>query len=134
MCLSQWMLTGALKKNEILKSSTEGQVLAKINLFCSISSIFSVYCCLYRQFFSFDNFLCCNTYIFFYLCFFLALQFCATLGTTPCCSFDKLLELGPICKSLLLLSKITDTSLSHAESFPGHYAASVSKFNKATYR
>ncbi|XP_023777614.1 aromatic-L-amino-acid decarboxylase isoform X2 [Cyanistes caeruleus] len=24
-------------------------------------------------------------------------QFCATLGTTPCCSFDKLLELGPIC-------------------------------------
>uniref|UniRef100_A0A8D0FPG2 Aromatic-L-amino-acid decarboxylase n=1 Tax=Strix occidentalis caurina TaxID=311401 RepID=A0A8D0FPG2_STROC len=23
--------------------------------------------------------------------------FCATLGTTPCCSFDKLLELGPIC-------------------------------------
>ncbi|XP_010158472.1 PREDICTED: aromatic-L-amino-acid decarboxylase isoform X3 [Eurypyga helias] len=25
-------------------------------------------------------------------------QFCATLGTTPCCSFDKLLELGPICK------------------------------------
>ncbi|NXC13185.1 DDC decarboxylase, partial [Corythaeola cristata] len=28
---------------------------------------------------------------------FLALQFCATLGTTPCCSFDKLLELGPIC-------------------------------------
>uniref|UniRef100_A0A8C0HJP4 Aromatic-L-amino-acid decarboxylase n=1 Tax=Buteo japonicus TaxID=224669 RepID=A0A8C0HJP4_9AVES len=32
--------------------------------------------------------------------------FCATLGTTPCCSFDKLLELGPICKSLLLLSTI----------------------------
>ncbi|XP_010158474.1 PREDICTED: aromatic-L-amino-acid decarboxylase isoform X5 [Eurypyga helias] len=26
------------------------------------------------------------------------IQFCATLGTTPCCSFDKLLELGPICK------------------------------------
>ncbi|XP_009882090.1 PREDICTED: aromatic-L-amino-acid decarboxylase isoform X5 [Charadrius vociferus] len=25
------------------------------------------------------------------------IQFCATLGTTPCCSFDKLLELGPIC-------------------------------------
>ncbi|KAM3680776.1 aromatic-L-amino-acid decarboxylase isoform 2-T2 [Ammospiza maritima maritima] len=24
-------------------------------------------------------------------------QFCATLGTTSCCSFDKLLELGPIC-------------------------------------
>ncbi|XP_044309337.1 aromatic-L-amino-acid decarboxylase isoform X4 [Varanus komodoensis] len=24
-------------------------------------------------------------------------QFCATLGSTPCCSFDKLLELGPIC-------------------------------------
>uniref|UniRef100_A0A8C4WIT1 Aromatic-L-amino-acid decarboxylase n=1 Tax=Gopherus evgoodei TaxID=1825980 RepID=A0A8C4WIT1_9SAUR len=24
-------------------------------------------------------------------------QFCATLGTTPCCSFDRLLELGPIC-------------------------------------
>ncbi|XP_071660526.1 aromatic-L-amino-acid decarboxylase-like isoform X2 [Patagioenas fasciata] len=24
-------------------------------------------------------------------------QFCATLGTTPSCSFDKLLELGPIC-------------------------------------
>ncbi|XP_010179851.1 PREDICTED: aromatic-L-amino-acid decarboxylase isoform X3 [Mesitornis unicolor] len=24
-------------------------------------------------------------------------QFCATLGTTPCCSFDKLLELGPLC-------------------------------------
>ncbi|XP_061445195.1 aromatic-L-amino-acid decarboxylase isoform X3 [Rhineura floridana] len=24
-------------------------------------------------------------------------QFCATLGTTTCCSFDKLLELGPIC-------------------------------------
>nr|XP_009940042.1 PREDICTED: aromatic-L-amino-acid decarboxylase isoform X3 [Opisthocomus hoazin] len=24
-------------------------------------------------------------------------QFCATLGTTPCCSFDKLLQLGPIC-------------------------------------
>ncbi|XP_075351771.1 aromatic-L-amino-acid decarboxylase isoform X3 [Mycteria americana] len=24
-------------------------------------------------------------------------QFCATLGTTPCCSFDKLVELGPIC-------------------------------------
>ncbi|KAM9572865.1 fidgetin-like protein 1 [Guaruba guarouba] len=23
--------------------------------------------------------------------------FCATLGTTPCCSFDKLLEVGPIC-------------------------------------
>uniref|UniRef100_A0A8B9D7Z2 Aromatic-L-amino-acid decarboxylase n=1 Tax=Anser cygnoides TaxID=8845 RepID=A0A8B9D7Z2_ANSCY len=23
--------------------------------------------------------------------------FCATLGTTPCCSFDRLLELGPIC-------------------------------------
>ncbi|XP_044309327.1 aromatic-L-amino-acid decarboxylase isoform X3 [Varanus komodoensis] len=23
--------------------------------------------------------------------------FCATLGSTPCCSFDKLLELGPIC-------------------------------------
>uniref|UniRef100_A0A672TLR8 Aromatic-L-amino-acid decarboxylase n=1 Tax=Strigops habroptila TaxID=2489341 RepID=A0A672TLR8_STRHB len=32
--------------------------------------------------------------------------FCATLGTTPSCSFDKLLELGPICKSSLLLSKI----------------------------
>ncbi|XP_059328219.1 aromatic-L-amino-acid decarboxylase isoform X5 [Ammospiza nelsoni] len=25
------------------------------------------------------------------------IQFCATLGTTSCCSFDKLLELGPIC-------------------------------------
>ncbi|XP_008934279.1 PREDICTED: aromatic-L-amino-acid decarboxylase isoform X5 [Merops nubicus] len=25
------------------------------------------------------------------------IQFCATLGTTPCCSFDKLLELGPVC-------------------------------------
>ncbi|XP_044309351.1 aromatic-L-amino-acid decarboxylase isoform X6 [Varanus komodoensis] len=25
------------------------------------------------------------------------IQFCATLGSTPCCSFDKLLELGPIC-------------------------------------
>nr|XP_009940044.1 PREDICTED: aromatic-L-amino-acid decarboxylase isoform X5 [Opisthocomus hoazin] len=25
------------------------------------------------------------------------IQFCATLGTTPCCSFDKLLQLGPIC-------------------------------------
>ncbi|XP_075351773.1 aromatic-L-amino-acid decarboxylase isoform X5 [Mycteria americana] len=25
------------------------------------------------------------------------IQFCATLGTTPCCSFDKLVELGPIC-------------------------------------
>ncbi|XP_058666648.1 aromatic-L-amino-acid decarboxylase isoform X2 [Ammospiza caudacuta] len=24
-------------------------------------------------------------------------QFCATLGTTSCCSFDKLLELGPLC-------------------------------------
>ncbi|KAK2526389.1 hypothetical protein Q9966_010788 [Columba livia] len=23
--------------------------------------------------------------------------FCATLGTTPCCSFDKLFDLGPIC-------------------------------------
>ncbi|XP_062986588.1 aromatic-L-amino-acid decarboxylase [Elgaria multicarinata webbii] len=23
--------------------------------------------------------------------------FCATLGSTPCCSFDKLLEVGPIC-------------------------------------
>ncbi|KAK2529761.1 hypothetical protein Q9233_006671 [Columba guinea] len=30
--------------------------------------------------------------------------FCATLGTTPCCSFDKLFDLGPICKSLPLLS------------------------------
>nr|XP_056713221.1 aromatic-L-amino-acid decarboxylase [Euleptes europaea] len=25
--------------------------------------------------------------------------FCATLGTTTCCSFDKLLELGPICNT-----------------------------------
>ncbi|XP_078544241.1 aromatic-L-amino-acid decarboxylase-like isoform X4 [Lissotriton helveticus] len=25
-------------------------------------------------------------------------QFCATLGTTPSCAFDNLLELGPICK------------------------------------
>ncbi|PKK34409.1 aromatic-L-amino-acid decarboxylase, transcript variant X5 [Columba livia] len=25
------------------------------------------------------------------------IQFCATLGTTPCCSFDKLFDLGPIC-------------------------------------
>ncbi|XP_060103766.1 aromatic-L-amino-acid decarboxylase [Heteronotia binoei] len=25
--------------------------------------------------------------------------FCATLGTTTCCSFDKLLELGPICNA-----------------------------------
>ncbi|XP_074841579.1 aromatic-L-amino-acid decarboxylase [Carettochelys insculpta] len=28
---------------------------------------------------------------------FFVIQFCATLGTTSCCSFDKLLELGPIC-------------------------------------
>uniref|UniRef100_A0A8C8R9D4 Aromatic-L-amino-acid decarboxylase n=1 Tax=Pelusios castaneus TaxID=367368 RepID=A0A8C8R9D4_9SAUR len=32
--------------------------------------------------------------------------FCATLGTTPCCSFDRLLELGPICKSLSYYHKI----------------------------
>uniref|UniRef100_A0A8C8R9W0 Aromatic-L-amino-acid decarboxylase n=1 Tax=Pelusios castaneus TaxID=367368 RepID=A0A8C8R9W0_9SAUR len=34
------------------------------------------------------------------------IQFCATLGTTPCCSFDRLLELGPICKSLSYYHKI----------------------------
>ncbi|KAF7247833.1 Aromatic-L-amino-acid decarboxylase [Varanus komodoensis] len=27
-------------------------------------------------------------------------EFCATLGSTPCCSFDKLLELGPIFSAL----------------------------------
>lgn len=101
--------------------------MTNIYLFCSIIFILFVYCCLCRLFFSFGNFLCSNT-------FFLTLQFCATLGTTSCCSFDKLLELGPICKSLLLLSKIADTSLSHAESFPGHYVVSVSKYNKAIYR
>ncbi|XP_064410411.1 aromatic-L-amino-acid decarboxylase isoform X5 [Latimeria chalumnae] len=27
------------------------------------------------------------------------IQFCATLGTTPSCAFDKLMELGPICNA-----------------------------------
>lgn len=118
---------GALKKNApaVLKVPLRDYLSSTNdlnNFFCFIMSIIFIYCCLYRLFFSYGNFLCCNTF------FFLALQFCATLGTTPCCSFDKLLELGPICKSLLLLSKISDTSLSHAESFPGHYEVSVSKY------
>lgn len=28
-------------------------------------------------------------------------QLVATLGTTSCCSFDNLLEVGPICKYLI---------------------------------
>ena len=31
----------------------------------------------------------------------LTLQVVATLGTTSCCSFDNLLEVGPICKYLI---------------------------------
>lgn len=34
----------------------------------------------------------------------LPLQVVATLGTTSCCSFDNLLEVGPICKYLIQFS------------------------------
>lgn len=30
--------------------------------------------------------------------FFHFLQVCATLGTTPSCAFDNILEVGPLCK------------------------------------
>ena len=32
-----------------------------------------------------------------------ALQVVATLGTTSCCSFDNLLEVGPICEYLITI-------------------------------
>ena len=36
---------------------------------------------------------------------FCVLQFCATLGTTSCCSFDKIDELGPLCEFATKLCK-----------------------------
>lgn len=56
--------------------------------------------------------------VFCVLCAFsLALQLCATLGTTGVCAFDNLAELGPVCASLPLTpiqSKVPLLRLSRA--------------------
>lgn len=46
-------------------------------------------------------------------------QFCATLGTTPSCAFDHILELGPICKSEARLGPLSKNELGKGPTLQG---------------